>query len=77
MVSKQRFSGKLADAGTSCFRLETFETQDQATCLSFPDRGQLTFPARGARADLKATLEKGPKDGWTTGSKKAVHECKS
>ena len=71
LVSMQRFSGKLGG------RQGTFVLQGQKSSrtarsrrhgLSFPDRGQAIFPGCAARAALKATLEKGPTEGWIIGS---------
>src|SRR4029453_9370183 len=40
--------------------------------LSFRDRGRVIFPGCAARAALRATLEKGPTDGWNIGSNDAT-----
>jgi hypothetical protein len=56
--------------GPSCFKgqksLRTARSRRGG--LSFPDRGQTNFRGSVVRADLKATLEKGPTERWTTGS---------
>jgi hypothetical protein len=71
LVSVQRFRGKLGG------RQGTFVLQGQKSSrtarsrrhgLSFLHRGLVIFPGCAARAALKATLEKGPTDGWIIGS---------
>ena len=71
LVSVQRFRGKL------CGRQGTFVLQGseivqngkiKARWLSFPGRGQENFQGCVARAALKATLEKHPRERWTIGS---------
>src|ERR1041385_4311591 len=62
---------KLADPrAPSCFKVQKPSRTERSLRhgLLFPGRGPVVFPGCAARAVLKATLERGPTDGWTTGS---------
>ena len=62
----------------SCFKVQkpSRTARSRRHGLSFPARGQVIFPGCAARAVLKATLEKGPTDGWIIGSND-VGSCKT
>src|SRR5207302_6587187 len=67
-----------ADArAPSCFKVQkpSRTARSRRHGLSFPARGRVIFPGCAARAVLKATLEKGPTDGWIIGSTD-VGSCK-
>jgi hypothetical protein len=71
LVSVHDSAENWADArGPSCFKgqksLRTARSRRDG--LSFPDRGQTNFRGSVVRADLKASLEKGPTERWTIGS---------
>lgn len=69
MVSIQRFQGNLSGRrGT--FVLQGVETMDNGRikALSFLGRGQVSLLGCAARAALKASLEKAPRERWITGS---------
>jgi hypothetical protein len=71
LVSVQRFRGKLGGRhGT--FVLQGSEIVEngkiKATWFVVPGWGQVIFPGCAARAALKASLEKGPKERWIIGS---------
>ena len=75
LVSVQRFHGKLADArAPSCFKVQKPSRTERSLRhgLLFPGRGPVVFPGCAARAVLKATLEKGPKEHWIIGSNDVV-----
>ena len=60
----------------ACFKVQKSSrtARSRRHGLSFRDRGQAIFPGCAARAALKATLEKGPRDGWIIGSNDvAIH----
>src|SRR5438552_13455291 len=60
-----------ADArAPSCFKVQkrSRTARSRRHGLSFPDRGQVTFPDCAARAALKATLGKDPREHWIIGS---------
>src|SRR6266487_1279647 len=54
----------------SCFKVQkpSRTARSRRHGLSFPDRGQVIFPGCAARAALKATLGKGPRERWIIGS---------
>src|SRR5581483_11009634 len=63
--------GNWADArAPSCFKVRKSSrtARSRRHGLSFPDRGQESFPGCAVRAGLKATLEKGLTQRWITGS---------
>src|ERR1051326_4725345 len=65
------FAENSADArARSCFKVpKSLRTaRSRRHGLSFPDRGQVIFSGCAGRADLKATLAKGPMERWITGS---------
>ena len=64
-----------ADArAPSCFKVRKSSrtARSRRRGLSFPDRGQVIFPACAARAALKATLGKAPTEHWIVGSNDVV-----